>query len=67
MREACLFIGFISGSYTVPDLKGDKRGLMVFKEDHLQAVWQNGFKNLFFEPGLGKGCGKETKEKDEKI
>jgi hypothetical protein len=40
---------------------------MVFKEDHLQTIGQDGFKNLFFEPGHRKGYRKKTKRKDEKI
>jgi hypothetical protein len=45
--EACLAPRLISGSHAIPNLKRDKRSLMVFKEDHLQAVGQDGFKNLF--------------------
>jgi hypothetical protein len=52
MREARLSPCFIPGSHAIPDLEGDQRSLMVFEEDHLQAVWQDGFKNLLFDPGL---------------
>jgi hypothetical protein len=52
MGETCFSPCFIPGSNTIPDLEGDQRSLMVFKEDHLQAIGQDGFINLFFQPGL---------------
>jgi hypothetical protein len=66
MGEARLSPGLIPGSHTVPDLKGDKGRFVIFKKDHLQAVWQNGFENLLSEPGLGKWYGETVEKKDEK-
>jgi len=66
MGEACLFPGFIPGSHTIPDLKRDEWCLMVFKKDHLQAVWQDGLENLFFKTSMGKLDEEKGKKKDEK-
>jgi hypothetical protein len=66
MGETCLSPCFIPRSHAIPDLEGDQRSLMIFKEDHLQAIGQDSFKNLFFEPGHRKGYGNKAKEKDEK-
>jgi hypothetical protein len=66
MGNTCFSRGLVPGSHTVPDLKGDKGRFVIFKKDHLQAVGQNGFKDLIPEPGLGKRHGETVEKKDEK-
>jgi hypothetical protein len=56
---------FISRSHTVPNLEGDDRGFVIFEKDHLQAVRQDGFKNLVFESSLTRPDEKK-REKEEK-
>ena len=44
--------GLVSGAHTVPDLERDQGRLVVLQQDDLQAIGQDGFKDLIPEACL---------------